>query len=170
MKLKVVEDFEGNTNELARAKYILAYLQSGRKADAAYASKLSVKAHARIVEMFSLRGHAFDAHRPGRPVKYTDTLMEAAYEKLITWDQDLLTGAQLLRHLIGDRILQPGSDIDTFLSHLRAYIKGQGHRLITNSTKTQFFIAVSDVGQRLKYANTMLVELRETHLEYVIYG
>ena len=51
--LPIVKSFEGNENELKRAKYILAFLQTGSKAKACKASGLSKKAHVRIVEMFS---------------------------------------------------------------------------------------------------------------------
>lgn len=169
-KLLTVQSFDGNNEERARARYILAFLQTKSQSYAQKASGLSVKAHSRIVQMLSDRGHAFDQPRSGRPILYTVPLMEAAYEMLITHDEGFLTGPQLLRKLVEAGLLQPSSHVATFIKHLKAYIQSQGQRLITNSTSTTFFIAMSDVAARMKYAGLMLRELRSTKLAAVIFS
>jgi hypothetical protein len=168
--LATVSNFDGSKDELARAKYILAFLQTGSRAYAAKASGLSVKAHGRIVKMFAQRGNAFDCKRPGRPVLYTEAIMEAAYEMLISQEEDLLTGKQLQRMLCDEGVLQSSSDVDIFMKHLRQYVESQGHRLITNSTKTTFFLAISDVAARLKYCKEMLEELNSRPLSGLIFS
>lgn len=170
LHIQTFQGFQGNQAEEARARYILAFLQTGSQAHAMKMSGLSSKAHNRIVEMWAKRGHAFDAQRPGRPSMYTQPLMEAAYEMLITCDDRYLTGRQLLKKLKQAGVMQPSSDVDTFMKHLRQYINSQGHRLITNSEKTTFFIAISDVTARLKYASMMLAELRSLPLAAFIFS
>ena len=53
--LLTVKSFKGNANELKRAKYILAFLQTGSIAYACKVSGLSAKAHSRIEECSSRR-------------------------------------------------------------------------------------------------------------------
>jgi hypothetical protein len=168
--LATVSNFDGNKDELARAKYILAFLQTGSRTFAKKASGLSAKAHGRIVKMFIQRGNALDCERRGRPELYTEAIMEAAYEMLVANEEDLVTGRQLQRMLCDEGVLQPSSDVDIFMKHLRQYVEGQGHRLITNSTKTTFFLAISDVGARLKYCKQMLEALHSSPLSALIFS
>jgi len=160
-RLATVKAFDGNSEELKRAKYILAYLQMGSTSEARRASGLSRNAHDRIVKMFSQRGHAFDKQRPGRPLVYTDAIMEAAYERLTNTDSGPLSGRQLKTLLVNEGVISEASSHAAFMKHLRAYIEGQGHRLITNSVKTTFFITLTDVVDRLKYCRKMSALLKD---------
>ena len=157
-----VAAFAGNSEELKRAKYILAFLQMGSASEARRASGLSRNAHDRIVKMFSQRGHAFDKERPGRPHVYTDAIMEAAYEKLTDSESGLLSGRQLKTLLVNEGVISEASSHAPFMKRLRAYIMGQGHRLITNSVKTTFFITLTDVVDRLKYCRKMSALLEDS--------
>lgn len=110
--------------------------------------------------MFIEKGHAFDSERPGRPTVYSADVMEAAYVMLINNEEGHLNGKQLQQKLVSGGILHSSSDVAVFLQHLRQYVKGQGRRLITNSVKTTFFITMTDMAERVKYACAMLVRLR----------
>lgn len=155
-----IKAFEGNSSERRRASHILAFLQTGSKAFACKTSGLSRMAHQRIIQMFIDRGHAFDSERSGRPMAYTAPIMEAGYATLISNEEGCLNGKQLQQKLVKEGVLHPSSDVDVFLRHLHQYVKGQGHRLITNSVKTTFFITLSDVAARVAYAHAMLDELK----------
>jgi hypothetical protein len=154
--LLTVKSFEGNANELKRAKYILAFLQTGSIAYASKVSGLSRKAHSRIVEMFIQRGHAFDGQRSGRPVVYSDSQMEAAVDLLAGQEEGLLSGTQAHSKLVEAGSLHSTSAVQPFMQHLRKHVKGQGHQLITNSVKTTFSIDQKDMPERVAYARTML--------------
>jgi hypothetical protein len=154
--LLTVKSFKGNANELKRAKYILAFLQTGSIAYACKVSGLSAKAHSRIEEMFIQRGHAFDGQRSGRPVVYSDSQMVAAVDLLTGQEEGLLNGKQAHNHLVEAGSLHRTSAVQPFMLHLRKYVKGQGHQLITNSVKTTFFVDHRDMGERVAYAHTML--------------
>jgi hypothetical protein len=66
--------------------------------------------------------------------------------------------------------LHPTLDVAVFLKRLREYISRRGHRLITNSVKTTFFISLTDKAERLKYANDILEQLKkERSLESLIF-
>ena len=158
-----VESFSGSAEELKRAKHVLAFLLTGSKPAAMKASGLSRDAHSRIIKMFIEHGHAFDRERPGRPTVYADAIMEKAYEKLTDIDSGLLTGRQLQSMLVSEGLLAPASSIKAFILHLHQYISGQGTRLITNSVKTTFFITLTDVVERLKYARMMDERLKTIH-------
>ena len=130
----------------------MAILMTLKPFQARAASGLSRMAHQRIINSFIARGHAFDAERSGRPLIYTDAIMERAYELLTTADTGLVTGQDLKELLVHEGLLSPESDRNAFMCHLRKYIQSQGHRLITNSVKTTFFLTLSDITDRLKYA------------------
>jgi len=167
--LPTIKEFNGTKNELKRATYILTFLRTRSEAEACKASGLSIKAHARIIRMFAARGDAYDGERPGRPVVYTDAIMEAAYETLIDKDSGLLTGHQLKKMLVDEGLLGPTSDDKVFMQHLRQYIMSQGHRLITNSVKTTFFLKLSDVVDRYKYGNEMMEVLKTRELASLVF-
>jgi hypothetical protein len=78
--------------------------------------------------------------------------MERAYEVLTNVNLGLVSGQELRGLLIAEGLLAPDADRHAFMEHLRQYIKSQGHRLITNSVKTTFFLTLTDVVDRLKYA------------------
>jgi len=92
-----IKGFDGNSTELKRAKYILNFLQTKSVSEACRASGLSSKAHARIISMFMERGNAYDGQRPGRPVVYTDAIMEAAYSMLVDKDSGFFFSAKASR-------------------------------------------------------------------------
>jgi len=169
-KVRTVEKFDGNAEELQRAKYIVNYLQTGRRTAACKASGLPSRCHNRIVQMFVDRGHALDGPRSGHPPVYTAAMMEAAYDVLVSNEESLLTGKQLQQKLVQEGRLHPNSDIDAFMGHLRQHIESQGHRLITNSMQTTFFLARSDVDVRQTFSNTMMQELRSTALDSIIWA
>jgi hypothetical protein len=54
-----VKAFKGTPTELARATYILVFLQTSSESEAQKASGLCGKTHSRIIERFIERGHAF---------------------------------------------------------------------------------------------------------------
>jgi hypothetical protein len=169
-KVRTVEAFDGTPEELKRAIYVTNFLQTGSRAEACKASGLKPRCHSRIVQMYVDRGHAFDSPRSGRPAVYTADMMEAAYDVLVNNEGSLLTGKQLQQKLVQEGLLHPNSDSGAFMSHLRQYIESQGHRLITNSTQTTFFLARSDVSARQAFVNTMMEELRSTSLESIIWA
>jgi hypothetical protein len=157
-----IESFEGNKDEHKRALYILAFLQTGQASFARKVSGLSRMAHQRIVSMIAARGHAFDVERPGRPVTYHPAILEAACNFLVTHQESFLNGSQLRQKLVQEGILHASSKRDIFMQHLRECVMSRGHRLITNSVKTTFFISRSDSAVRLEYAHAMLEMLRNT--------
>ena len=161
VELPTVKSFCGNAEELKRAKYVLNFLQTGSKPAAEKASGYSRNAHNRIIIGFIERGHAFDKERPGRPTVYADAIMERAYEKLTDIESGLLSGRELQTMLVSEGLLTPASSIKAFMLHLHQYIMSQGHRLITNSVKTTFFITLTDVVDRLKYARMMAERLKD---------
>ena len=167
--LPTVKAFDGTPSELKRATYILTFLRTRSVAEACKASGLSVKAHDRIIRMFVARGSAYDGERPGRPLVYTNAIMEAAYDTLIDKDSGHLTGRQLKKALVDAGLLGPTSDDKVFMRHLRQYIISQGHRLITNSVKTTFFLKLSDVVDRYKYANEMTQVLKTRELASLVF-
>ena len=152
LKIPAIRSFSGNTEERKRAIYLLTFLISRSEAMAREASGLCRKTHQRIITRFIERGHAFDAERSGRPVVYTEAIMERAYELLTNIDTGLVTGQELKGMLINEGLLAPDADRHAFMEHLRKYILSQGHRLITNSVKTTFFLTLTDIVDRLKYA------------------
>jgi hypothetical protein len=168
--LLTVKHFEGTSQELARSKYQLAFMQTGSRPYACKASGLSPHAHQRIINMLSERGHTFEHERSGRPQVYTDIQMEAAYEALTQQEEAPLTGVALLKKLIADGEIHTTATAKRFLEHLRAYIQSQGQRLITNSSKTTFFISIKDVADRQRYAHTMQAELQSRPLESIVFA
>lgn len=159
-KVPDIQSFSGNWEERKRAIYVLAFLLTHSEVQARRASGLCIKTHKRIIQRFIERGHAFDAERSGRPVVYTVAIMERAYELLTNINTGFVTGQELKGLLISEGLLAPDSDRHAFMVHLRKYIEGQGHRLITNSVKTTFFQTLTDIVERLKYARMWEEQLK----------
>lgn len=158
-----IDNFEGTQQERQRAIWVLVFLQTGSVSKAGKTSGLKGKAHKRIIQMFKDRGSILEHARSGRPVKYTPTLMETAYDILISNEDKRFTGTQLKRLMIEEGLIDSKSDIGVFMQHLRQYVQSQGHRLITNSTKTTFFLSVGDLTQRLSFAYKLKAQaLRQT--------
>lgn len=154
-----IDNFQGNTSELARTQYVLAFLQLADSGRAQRAAGVGRMVHQRSVDLLAETGSLSDRPRSGRPMVYTDSQMEYAYDVLCNQEYGKLTGTALLKQLIEDGEIHTTANPDRFLKHLREFIESKGQRLITNSTQTTFFLAVKDVATRLKYAKGMVRDL-----------
>jgi len=169
-KVGAIKSFTGTKSEYKRAVFVLIMLETQCVSKASKESGLPKKALGRIINMFREKGHVLDSTRSGRPLSYTTAKMEEAYSILVKNEDGFLNGKQLQQKLVHEGVLHPTSDVAVFLKRLREYISSQGHRLITNSVKTTFFISLTDKAERLKYANDMLEQLKkERSLESLIF-
>jgi hypothetical protein len=97
-----------------------------------------------------------DRPRSGRPRKYTDDILQAAYELLANEQDALWTTAALMQRLCDDGQLSSAGDPATFRNHLHEYARRQGHMLVTNSTGTIFLITKANAKQREAWCRSML--------------
>lgn len=164
------QDFNGTKSELARARYILAYMQTSDKAYACRMSGLSENAHHRIIESIYKNGNLEDSQRSGRPPVYSDTMLEKAYNRVANDDTSKLTGKSLALELKEQGILHPSADVRRFLCHLKQYIKKKGHKLISNYRRTTFHLSMSDKVIRLTHARYMLQILDKGLLSNLIFS
>ena len=162
-------NFQGTHDELRRAQYVLAFLQTSSKTCSQKESGLSLKAHTRIIQMLARQGSLSSGPKSGRPLSYTENEMEAAYDLLCNQTEVLLTGVSLLKQLIEDGLLHTDASPQRFLEHLKAFIMRKGHRLITNSTRTTFFLAKGDIKLRLSFAGDMLKDLEKRKLTSLVF-
>lgn len=124
---------------------------------------------ARIIEVLEKQGNLHDAPRSGRPTVYTVEIMEAAVDVLLEHSERYLTTPMLVGLLKDKGLLEGRTDLHTFLQHLKAHVRSNGHRLITNSTKTTFFLAKQDISLRLSYARMMLEKVTPERLGMAIF-
>ena len=169
VRVKTIQRFDGNATELKRARYILDFLQTKSESHAQHVSGLSRHSHQRIIQMFIEKGHFFYGQHPGRPVAYTKDVMESAYDLLVGSEGSSMTGRLLREKLIRAGVLPVTSDIDTFMRRFKQYVEERGHRLITNSVNTTFFISRPDMAERLKFATYMVRELKTRSLNNLIW-
>lgn len=159
-----------NETERRRAVYVLVFMQTKSATAAQKASGLGKSEHARIVEMLRARGSLADAPRSGRPVEFTEEVMDKAYNMLAENSEGSLSGQALLEKLKNQRVVNSFADVDGFMHHLREHVESKGHKLIVNSTKTIFFITLKDVVERVKFASSLLAELQHLPLDMLIFS
>jgi hypothetical protein len=156
-----IHQFVGSANELKRAKYVLVFLETGSKSLAMKISGLTRPSHSRIIAMYKQRGHAFDAQRSGRPMLYTKSVLETAMATL-TSHKGTMSGPELHRKVIEQGVLHPSSHRQRFLLRFSEHVKEEGHQLIANCTKTQFYISKNDEQLRLRYAEELRTLLSQS--------
>ena len=154
---------------MARAKYVAAYMQTDSRAYACRMSGLSVNAHGRIIDMLCRNGSLQDSGRTGRPTVYSEASMEVAYDKVAGDTTGKLTGKSLVQLLKHEGLLHLTADVRRFLKHLKAYAKGMGHTLVTNYTKTTFYLSGRDISLRLAHARNMLQLLEPGDLARMVF-
>lgn len=164
------QDFNGTKSKLARARYILAFMQTSDKAYSCRMSGLSGNAHQRIIESLYKNGSLEDSQRSGRPLTYSDTVLEKAYMRVATDDTSKLTGKGLAVELKEQGILHPSADVRRFICHLKLYIKKKGYKLISNYRRTTFHLSMSDKVIRLAHARHMLQILDKGLLSNLIFS
>lgn len=167
--LKTLGSFEGSERERKRAIFILAFLQTGSEHKARRASGLSSKALDRIIDSLAEHGDFRERPRSGRPVTYSPVVMEAAYQLLVDWEEGFPTGPALMQKLVEQRMLERIVDVDCLLGHLKHHVRAMGHILIVDSSKTTFFLTVTDVVCRVKFAHLMADELCRHPADMVIF-
>lgn len=164
-----VKEFDGSQTELARATFLLVYLQTGSTSLAAKHSGLQPRELKKIIELLAAHGSLSDSPRSGRPIVYTPDKMDIAFQLLVDNDEGSMTGQDLMGKLVDQGVLPHNADVDTFLHHFRQHVEANGHKLILNSTKTIFYIAVNDVVQRVHYAQHMMDALKTQPLDMIIF-
>lgn len=164
-----IRHFSGSHTEHLRARYLLVYLQTHSRSQAAKWSGLHKRELYKIIELLADHGSLSDRPRSGRPLTYTSDKLDVAYWLLADAEEGFMTGQGLLDQLVEMGVFGPDADVDTFLRHLARHIKAKGHRLIVNSTKTIFFITAADIMQRVNYAANMLNTLKTQPLDMVIF-
>lgn len=162
-------NFQGTARALARAKWLVAYLQTNDKAYACRVSGLSHHAYERILRMLCRNGHLEDSDRSGRPHVYTEAMMEAAYVKVVNDNTLKLTGTSLVKLLKREGQLHLQADVRWFIRKLTAHIKKKGQKLITNYTRTTFFLTKRDEDLRLTHAHAMLKLLDAGYLNNIVF-
>lgn len=159
-----------STQEQRRVAYVVAFFQTCSQAVARRVSGLGKHAHSRIIAMLVATGGLKGAERTGRPRTFPAVVLEAACCMLVENPFKFMTGKQLLSRLKEEGYVDQGASDRTFVPRLREYVLKQGHKLITNSTKTIFYITVNDAKAREQYARDMLEELQlEGRLRMMIF-
>ena len=128
-----------------------------------------LKAHTRMIQMLARQGNLSSGPKSGRPLSYKDNEMEAAYDLQCNQTEVLLMGVSLLKQLIEDVLLHTEASPQRFLEHLKAFIMRKGNKLITNSTRTTFFLAKGDIKLRLSFAGDMLKDLETRKLTSLVF-
>lgn len=169
--LRTVEapNFQGTARALARARWLVAYLQTNDDVYACSVSGLSHNAHKRILDLLCRNGHLGDSDRTGRPAVYTEAIMEAAYVKVVNDNTLKLTGRSLVKLLKREGQLHLTADVERFLEHLTTYIKSKGQKLLTNYTRTTFYLSKRDEGLRLAHAHYMMRLLDAGYLDNMVF-
>jgi hypothetical protein len=164
------QNFKGTAGTLKRARYVLAFLQTGSMEIARRAAKLSPHAHWKIIRMIAENGHYADSERSGRPCLYTEAEMEAAYNALVKQKYGKLNGVELLKQLREEGLVHETAEPKRFLQHLTSHIRSKGQKLITNCTKTTFFLSEADARARLLYSKEWLERLNTMSLGNVVFA
>lgn len=168
---RLVEALEqqGQKAALARAKWVVAYLQTHNTAYAARVSGLSGHAKSRILDILCRNGHLGDTERSGRPPVYKVDMYEQAFMIVGSDATGKLTGKSLVKHLKQEGVLHQSADVRRFLQHFKAYVKEQGYTLLTNYRKTTFYLSPRDITHRLAWSNEQLQRLDLGYLENMVF-
>jgi hypothetical protein len=164
-----IKNFEGTTHELNMARFVYVLLQTQDMEEAKHISGLQEHALQRLIERWGEAGTVKDRHRSGRPTDYGPEVMSKAYDTLADYEEGFLTGWELLRMLTVQGAVRETADHDNFMRHFRDYVKSRGHILIVNSTKTIFFLTISDVVDRVKFANKLKLQMTDEQERMVIF-
>lgn len=114
-----------------------------------------------------LRQHSmvYPPRKRCKPVKYTDDVLQAAYDILADPPEGLYTGPSLLQRLLQDQVLSPPADTDSLLQHLKRFCEAKGHRLYTTYTGTIFLITPATKQQRVRWCHSMQEHLQAFPLQ-----
>jgi hypothetical protein len=164
-----IKDFHGTDNERKRATFLLVFLQTRSESLAEKTSGASRMELGRIIESLKKHGDIRELPRSGRPPIYSEAVNAAAYRALVEWEEGYPTGPTLMAKLVDDGVIKKAVDVDIMLQHLKQYVKGLGHILIVDSTKTTFFLTAGDVVVRVKFAHKMIAALQGRTVDMIIY-
>lgn len=148
-------------SEKRKAEYLIGYLEEpgdDRAKDAAGRAASGAGHHEkrRILECLKKNMSLRDSSRPGGPCYYDDELLAKAEAMLLADTTGMMTGEELHRQCKETGILWPKSDKDQFIMRLKEYVTQHGHKLNTSSRANTFFLAKSDMKDRVKFSTKML--------------
>lgn len=122
VRLVEASDFKEQKQALARAKWLVIYLQTNDRAAAGRASGLSAHAYSRILDILCQNGHLEGRDRRGHPPVYHDGILEQAYNIVCSDTSGKLTGKSLVKDLKHDGVLHQSADVKRFLARFKAYV------------------------------------------------
>jgi hypothetical protein len=153
-------------NEKKRAAFVLGYMQTqgderAKCAAGRAASGAGYHEKQRIMDCLEKNQSLRDSSRPGPIRYYDDDILQQAEDMLLDDATGMLTGQELYRKCREAGILRDKSDKDFFLEKLKEYVAQHGHKLNTSSRASTFFLAKSDIKDRVKFCREMLATMQQ---------
>lgn len=163
----------GTTSSVQRVAFLVHVVEHAKKTQIKgamhHAGLRDGRAPQSLVRLMVETGGLADRPRSGRPTDYPDELMELAADVLIESEQDFMNERELHAKLVNEGILLQHSDVQNFMRHLKGYVEGLGHRLITTATGTELFLRQSDVRERWKYCQDNIDFFTRKQLEMTVF-
>ncbi len=169
---RILEGYPGHSNAKRRIAFTLSILEQATPEQRRVAMKKNnIKRNPlkRYGNMLRKTGSLMDGTRSGRPTKYPEAILELGVNMLVEHEDECITGTQLLEMLQDSGCVPPGSSCENFLAHLKKHVEKNGHRLITDSTRTTFFLRREDTQVRMQYCTSMIPLLTQRQLEMTIF-
>jgi hypothetical protein len=164
-----IKNFQGTAAEHKRAVFALVFLQTRSVVKAARAAHSKPSLLKSIIGAIVDHGDIRERPRSGRPLSYTDEVLEEACRILADKEQCFLTGTTLMKVLVERGIWPKEVNVDLLLKHLKEYCRRTSRVLVVNSTKALFFLKDADAVARVSYATSLLQELEDQQLDNVIF-
>jgi len=142
--------------EAKRAIYLSTYLKTHSKVRAAAASGLrDHRTYEKLIERLDTQRSLAHSPGAGRPVKYTDSMLQAAYELLLAATEPM-SSTEFFEQAVSAAGLQGPVDQDNFYSHLRRWLKARECTLVLTERGTVFAITKQDAKARVIHCKHML--------------
>lgn len=148
---------QSTSNQQRRERYAVGIVQGLNDQAARKAAGIKdPRTSARIADRYHLTNSFADAKRSGRPRKFSDEKLAAAFKVLVTECNSMFTSASLAATCAELGIIDHGVQPQNFITRLREYIKKQGYKLCYHHRRRTFMITHSSAKQREAFATEML--------------
>lgn len=136
-----------------RLYYTISYMETGKKQTAlAESGYRSPNTHDRVLKHLKKHGTFNEAHHNRAPAKFTNAVLDAAQEYLLSCDHTLTT-PQLVAALKQQGWLRGHTDNHNFLQHFKQHLADQGLTLKVADTLSIFRITEETAAERLKFCS-----------------
>ncbi len=119
----------------------------------------------RLAQDLRLHASIAEAPRSGRPVKYTDFVLQQAQSYMLDGVEAYWSKEDIVLGMIAIGILEEGTSVESFWERFTAYMRQQGTPVVYGCQRLTFALSLDHIKKRLRWCYAHSTQLTEEKIK-----